>query len=197
MIRARLDDAGRSGWSRNLPRPGTTDETELILGWPTDRVGLTESRSELTEAEVHHATVVANRYARALADVVASTGNYRQVLSELEDFGAAYRQSVELREVCETPAVAMAQKLSVLEALAGKMGSSHVTLNFLRVLMSHYRMPMLEEVIQAFRNVAYARLGIVRVKISSASDLSNRGAGTSAGAIQRADAEAVGIGIPS
>ena len=48
-------------------------------------------------------TVIANRYARALADVVASTGNYRQVLSELEDFGAAYRQSLELREVCETP----------------------------------------------------------------------------------------------
>jgi F-type H+-transporting ATPase subunit delta len=118
-------------------------------------------------------TVVANRYARALADVIASTGNYRQVLSELEDFGAAYRQSVELREVCDTPAVGMAQKLSVLDAIAGKMGSSHVTLNFLRVLMSHYRMPLLEEIIPAFRNVAYARLGIVRVKISSASDLSN------------------------
>ena len=118
-------------------------------------------------------TVVANRYARALADVIASTGNYRQVLSELEDFGAAYRQSLELRQVCDTPAVGMAQKLSVLDAIAGKMGSSHVTLNFLRVVMSHYRMPLLEEIISAFRNVAYARLGIVRVKISSASDLSN------------------------
>jgi F-type H+-transporting ATPase subunit delta len=118
-------------------------------------------------------TVVANRYARALADVIASTGNYRQVLSELEDFGAAYRQSLELREVCDTPAVGMAQKLSVLDAIAGKMSSSHVTLNFLRVLMSHYRMPLLKEIIPAFRNVAYARLGIVRVKISSAADLSN------------------------
>jgi F-type H+-transporting ATPase subunit delta len=117
-------------------------------------------------------TVIANRYARALADVVAPTGNYRQVLSELEDFGAAYRQSLEFREVCETPAVGMAQKLSVLEAIARRMGSSHVTLNFLRVLMSRYRMPMLEEAIQAFRSVAYARLGIVQVKISSASDLS-------------------------
>jgi len=104
--------------------------------------------------------------------VVAPTGNYRQVLSELEDFGAAYRQSLEFREVCETPAVGMAQKLSVLEAIARRMGSSHVTLNFLRVLMSRYRMPMLEEAIQAFRSVAYARLGIVQVKISSASDLS-------------------------
>jgi F-type H+-transporting ATPase subunit delta len=117
--------------------------------------------------------VVANRYARALADVVASTGNYRQVLSELEDFRAAYQESSELRELCESPAVSMAQKLSVLQALAAKLGSSHVTLNFLRVVMSHYRMPLLGEMLQAFRNVAYARLGIVRVKISSASDLSN------------------------
>jgi F-type H+-transporting ATPase subunit delta len=117
-------------------------------------------------------TVVANRYARALADVVAATGNYRQVLSELEDFSAAYRESLELREVCDTPAVTMAQKLTVLEALAGKLGSSHVTLNFLRVLMSHYRMPLLGEILPAFRSVAYARLGIARVKVSSGSSLS-------------------------
>jgi F-type H+-transporting ATPase subunit delta len=118
-------------------------------------------------------TVVANRYARAFAEVVSTTGDFRKALNELEDFSVAYRQSVELREVCDTPAVAMAQKLSVLRAIAGRMGTSHVTLNFLQVLMSHYRLPLLEEVTQAFRNVAYARLSIVRVNISSASALSN------------------------
>jgi F-type H+-transporting ATPase subunit delta len=117
-------------------------------------------------------TVVANRYARALADVVASTGNYRQMLSELEDFSAAFNQSLELREVAETPAVGMAQKLSVLEAIARRMGVSPIALNFLRVLMSNYRMPVLAEIIQAFRSVAYARMGIVQVKISSAANLS-------------------------
>jgi len=117
-------------------------------------------------------TVIANRYARALSDVVAPTRKFREVLSELEDFGAAYRQSLEFREVCDTPAVGMAQKLSVLQALAAKMGTSHVTLNFLRVLMSHYRMPLLDETIQAFRSLVYLRLGIVRVKISSAANLS-------------------------
>jgi F-type H+-transporting ATPase subunit delta len=119
-------------------------------------------------------TVIANRYARALADVVAPTGNYTEILGELEDFGAAYRESLELREVCDTPAVSMAQKLSVLEALAGKMGASHLTLNVLRVLTSHYRMPLLEEAIEAFRNLAYARLGVVRVRVSSASGLSEQ-----------------------
>jgi F-type H+-transporting ATPase subunit delta len=117
-------------------------------------------------------TVVANRYARALADVVATQGNYAQVLGELESFGAAYYESVEFREVCDTPAVSMAQKLKVLEALAARMGVSHITLNFMRVLMSHYRMPMLGETIQAFRNLANERMGIVSVKIFSASNLS-------------------------
>jgi F-type H+-transporting ATPase subunit delta len=117
-------------------------------------------------------TVIAIRYARALADVVASTGNYRQVLDELESFGTAYQESIELREVCETPAVSMAQKLSVLEAIAGRLGSSHITLNFLRVIMSHYRMALLRDIIVAFRNLSYARLGIVQVKISTASELS-------------------------
>jgi len=46
-------------------------------------------------------------------------------------------------------------------------------LNFLRVVVSHYRMALLAEILQAFRSLAYARLGIVQVKISSATDLSS------------------------
>ena len=117
-------------------------------------------------------SVVANRYASALADVVAPTGHYRQVLAELEDFAVLYRESAELQEVFDSPTLSFARKQSVLDALAGRLGSSHVTQNFLRVLASHYRMPILEEAIQAFRNIAYARLGIVQVKISSAAELS-------------------------
>jgi F-type H+-transporting ATPase subunit delta len=116
--------------------------------------------------------VVANRYARALADVVGPRGNYRQILNELQDFAAAYQQSLELREVFETPAVSMAQKLKVMDSVAAKLASSPTTLNFLRVVMTHYRMPVFAEILQAFRNVAYARLGIVQVKVSSPTALS-------------------------
>jgi len=116
--------------------------------------------------------VVANRYARALADVVAATGEYRRVLQELQDFQAVYRESAELRAVCETPAAPLAQKTKVLEAIVARMGAAPVTLNFLRVLLAHYRLPLLEEIIQAFRKIAYDRLGIARVMISSSADLS-------------------------
>jgi F-type H+-transporting ATPase subunit delta len=45
-------------------------------------------------------------------------------------------------------------------------------LNFLRVLLANYRMPLLEEAAQAFRKIANDREGIVQVTITSASELS-------------------------
>jgi len=116
--------------------------------------------------------VIANRYARALADVVAASGDYRRVLEELEDFQSVYRESLELKEVLASPAVAIPQKMRVLEAIGQRLGASPVTLNFLRVLLANYRMPLLEEAVQAYRKIANDRMGIVQVTISSASDLS-------------------------
>jgi F-type H+-transporting ATPase subunit delta len=116
--------------------------------------------------------VVANRYARALADVVAASGEYRKVLEELQDFERAYRESPELKEVLASPAVALPQKMKVLEAVGQRLDESPVTLNFLRVLLANYRMPLLEEALQAYRKIANDRLGVVQVTISSASDLS-------------------------
>ena len=116
--------------------------------------------------------VVANRYARALADVLAATGDYRKVLEELRDFEGVYCESRELQEVFASPSVTLPQKMRLLEAIWQRMGGSPVTLNFLRVLLANYRMPLLEEVVQAFRKIANERLGVVQVVISSALDLS-------------------------
>ena len=116
--------------------------------------------------------VVANRYARALAEVVAPSGDYRKVLQELQDFVTAYRESLELQQIFDSPAVALPQKMKVLEAIGQRLDESPVTLNFLRVLLANYRMPLLEEALQAYRKIAYDRLGVVQVNVSSASDLS-------------------------
>ena len=116
--------------------------------------------------------VIANRYARALADVLAPSGDYRNVLAELEDFERAYHESPELREVFASPAVTLPDKMKVLEAIGQRLGVSPVTLNFLRVLLANYRMPLLGEATQAFRKVSNDREGIVQVTITSASELS-------------------------
>jgi F-type H+-transporting ATPase subunit delta len=116
--------------------------------------------------------LVANRYARALAEVVGPSGDYRKVLQELQDFASAYRESLELQEVFASPIVALPQKMKVLEAIGARLGDSPLTLIFLRVLLANYRMPLLEEVVQAFHRIANDRMGVVQVIISSASDLS-------------------------
>jgi len=116
--------------------------------------------------------VIATRYARALADVLATGGDYRKVLGELEEFVKAYRGSQELREVFASPAVTLPQKVKVLEAVGQRLGESPVTLNFLRVLLANYRMPLLEEAVQAYRKISNDREGLVHVTITSASELS-------------------------
>lgn len=117
------------------------------------------------------AIAVANRYARALADVVARTGDYREVLRELEDFLAVYRQSAELRDVFDTPAVPLEEKAKVLEAILTRLGTSKLAGNLLRIILSNYRMRQLEEIVQAFERIANQRLGVVQVKVFSAEAL--------------------------
>ncbi len=118
------------------------------------------------------AIAVANRYARALADVVSRTGEYRSVMDELENFVAVYRESADLRDLFETPAVPLEEKAKVLDIILERMGTSRIPANFLRVILGNYRMKMLEEVVRSFRRIAGDRLGVVRVKVLSAQTLS-------------------------
>jgi F-type H+-transporting ATPase subunit delta len=115
---------------------------------------------------------VANRYAQALADVLAGKGDYRVVFKELEAFAAAYRTSAELREVFETPAVPMDGKLKVLTAILARLGSSVTTSNFLHVLVTNYRLTVLEEILRVVSRIVSDRVGVVEIQISSASELS-------------------------
>jgi len=119
------------------------------------------------------AIAVANRYARALADVVSQAGgDYRAVLRDLESFHAIYQESADLREVFDTPAIALPQKVKVLDAILARTPVSKVSASFLQVLVTNYRIGLLGEVCAAVLKIANDRLGVVQVRISSASSLS-------------------------
>ncbi|HEX5410419.1 MAG TPA: ATP synthase F1 subunit delta [Terriglobia bacterium] len=114
---------------------------------------------------------IANRYARALADVLGPQGDFGAMQNELEEFAGLWRESDELREVLVSPAIPVEQKRSVLDTLIQKLELSTTAGNFLRVLLVNYRMALLEDVLQAFQKVANDRLGIVEVQVISAQDL--------------------------
>jgi F-type H+-transporting ATPase subunit delta len=113
----------------------------------------------------------ANRYARALADVAGETFDYRRALEDLEAFGEVYRDSTDLQQLFEAPGVAAIDKQRVLDQVLHRLGTSLAVSNLLRVLVKNHRMIYLGDVSRAFRRVANQRLGIVEIKIVSATEL--------------------------
>ena len=115
---------------------------------------------------------VAERYARALAEVAGPQGDYARLAEELKSFAAVYAASAELREVFESPAVSRDQKSGVLNAIIKRLECSDVIGRFLRVLLAHYRLNLLEEILLAFRGHVYEQIGVIPMKVASASPLS-------------------------
>ncbi|MGH9353502.1 MAG: ATP synthase F1 subunit delta [Terriglobia bacterium] len=114
---------------------------------------------------------VAERYARALAEAAGPKADYSKVAQEIEAFAEIFRQSADLREVFDSPAVRPEQKLGVLNAILLRLGTDRLTGNFFRVLLAHYRIGLAEEIRAAFQSLADDWLGVVRVKIRSATPL--------------------------
>jgi len=118
------------------------------------------------------AIAVANRYARALGEVLGPQGDYRRVLQDLDDFGATYGANADLRRLFESPTVTLEDKTKVLAAILERMGAAPVTANFLRVVLANYRVNLTDQIREAFRKLAYQRLGLTEVRIESAAWLS-------------------------
>jgi len=121
-------------------------------------------------------SAVAYRYARALADAVLAPGSTlspQQAISELKSMEAAMEESPELRHVLGSPAVQPGQKRAVIDDLAGLLGISRLTRNFLLVLVKHHRIGLLTEAREAFEAEIDERLGFVSADVASASELAH------------------------
>lgn len=117
---------------------------------------------------------VSSRYARALVEVVLEQKLDANVATEqLNSFAQAVRESIELRRVWESPAVAAEQKRAVLDAIVGQMSAFKAVRNFMAILIDHRRIPMLDEIARQFAVELDTRLGFVQAEISSARELSS------------------------
>jgi F-type H+-transporting ATPase subunit delta len=117
---------------------------------------------------------LANRYARALADLVLdpkSAVKPEAALGELRQFEEAVRASNELRKVLLSPAVAPARKRAVAARLAAALGISTTVRHFLYVVIDRRRIGMLREIRAAFEGQLDQRTGLARADIRSARDL--------------------------
>ena len=112
------------------------------------------------------------QYANALADVALEQGAAEPVLKQLNDFGATFEGSAELRNVFSSPAVTREAKHAVIEKIISRMRASRILRNFLFIIADRERMHALPEIVTAFQEVIRQRQGIAEAEISSAAELS-------------------------
>jgi F-type H+-transporting ATPase subunit delta len=112
------------------------------------------------------------QYATALADIALEQGAADPVKKQLADFGTAYAESGELRNVLANPAVERSAKHAVIEKLAARLGASRIVRNFLLVMADHQRTHLLPEIQQTFETVIRERQGMAEAEVTSAAELS-------------------------
>ncbi len=119
-------------------------------------------------------SVVVNRYANALADVVlAPESDVRpaEAIEQLRSFDDAVQGSRALRSVLASPAIPVARKRAVIKDIAGKLGLARVVRNFILVLSDHRRAAGLAQMVDAFEVLLDERLGFIRAEVTSAFQL--------------------------
>jgi F-type H+-transporting ATPase subunit delta len=120
------------------------------------------------------ASAVANRYARALVDIVMASGSPlkpEDAVTQLAAAEALIDESPELRTALLTPAIQNSRKRAVMAKLLERIGASPLIRNFIYVVIDHRRIGLIGEIREAFELHLDERLGFVRAEVSSAAPL--------------------------
>ena len=111
---------------------------------------------------------VARRYAVALADVVMSHGEAREVSEELSAWEELMRENPQLLEVFRHPTIPYEQKRGVLNELVKRARVRPTTANFLQVLLQNQRLADLSEINRQFAQELDRRAGVVSAEVTTA-----------------------------
>ena len=113
------------------------------------------------------------RYASALFDLASEQGFVTAVESDLDKLGEALKGSADLAALIRNPKVSREDTAKAMDAVAGVLGLSALTKNFIGVLAANRRLAALPEVVRAFATIAAAQRGEVTAEVTSAHPLSD------------------------
>lgn len=114
---------------------------------------------------------IANRYAKALADVSLKLGQHERVAQELLEFETLLASHKELVLFYSNPAIAVAKKKAATADILQKLALSPTTSNFILVLIDKHRMGYFSVIRKAFQQELNARLGVAQAEVVTATDL--------------------------
>jgi len=113
------------------------------------------------------------RYASALFELASENGVVSAVETDLENIEEAILGSADFAGLIRNPKVSRNDAAKAIEAVAGVLGLSELTRNFLGVLAGNRRLSVLPEIIRAFTSIAAAQRGEVTADVTSAHALSD------------------------
>lgn len=115
---------------------------------------------------------VARRYAEALIDVAAEAGRVDRVADDLHEIDQALQaHGGLLNGALASPVFAPEEREAVLMAIMPRLDLDVLTQNFLRVLGRNRRFGAFSAIRAAYEDLADARSGRVRVKVTTAEPL--------------------------
>jgi F-type H+-transporting ATPase subunit delta len=120
------------------------------------------------------ASAVANRYARALVDVLLAPGSAlkpEDAVAQLHAVEQMISESWELKNALQTPAIQTSRKHAVMGQLMEKIPVSNLVRKFIFVVIDRRRIGMIRELREAFELLLDERLGFVRAEVTSAASL--------------------------
>jgi F-type H+-transporting ATPase subunit delta len=119
---------------------------------------------------------VVGTYARAFADVVMTGKSHldpARALKELHGIEDLLKESDQLRRVLENPSIPGDRKRAVLDAIAGRLGTTREVRNFVAVLTDHRRLPLFSEILKQLQQELNDRQGFAEAQVSTARQLSD------------------------
>lgn len=119
-------------------------------------------------------TTIANRYARALADVIIEHGQTDIVAAEIERFASLIGQHKELHDVFASPVVPLDRKRAVLNELISRMHPHQTTSNLLQLLVANQRLQDLAHIQQSLSRVLDERRGVVAAEVTTARNIADQ-----------------------
>ena len=113
------------------------------------------------------------RYASALFDLASENGVVTAVEGDLEKIDAAIRESDEFAALIRNPQISRDAAGSAMDAVAGVLGLTALTKNFMGVLAANRRLAALPAIIRAFASIAAAQRGEATAEVASAHALTD------------------------
>jgi F-type H+-transporting ATPase subunit delta len=114
---------------------------------------------------------VAQRYARALADVAAASHELEAVLRDLRGFAGLLREHRELRQFLANPSVPRWDAASMVQEIGAAMTIRPLAATFLQVVLDGGRLGGLDTILRAYEALVDDRLGRVKAVVTAAAPL--------------------------